>query len=190
MYESFKHYRRDLGVPAIHALRWARAAALATARAAATGFSWRDDHQGRRHAAWREQGFDLVARIDPDPDGWWTQGIESIGKFIARWEPGAIRHFRGSRRECDWFLPANPGRGHDDYRLARAYGDSWWYVRVAVHASRCGVPLGEASREGIEYRPGRDDDLNETAFELADEAMHIASEALKALCGCESPRLD
>jgi hypothetical protein len=183
--ETYRNCRRDLRVPAIHALRHVREQARRKARIAETGFAWREDRHSDRFAAWSEAGFDLRVRIVMDDDGWWTSGVETLGRFTARWQPGAIRHHRRARGDCEWFLPANPDDAHDDYRRACAYGQDWWYVGVEATASRAGVALGDASLWGIDYAPGgSDDDLTEVAFDLASEAIAAATRTLRELCGC------
>lgn len=183
--ETYRTLRRNLTVPAAHALRNARAEARFRTHLAEIGFAWQQDRHYNRFATWTEEGFDLRARIVDDEDGWWTSGVDSLGKFVDRWQPGAIRHHRAGRNECQWFLPVNPEYGHEDYRRACAYGRDWWYVGVVVTASRAGVKLGEAALWGIDYEPGGDDDyLAETALEKASEAIHEATRKLAELCGC------
>jgi hypothetical protein len=183
--ETYRTYRRHLTVPAAQSLRQVRAQAHLAARVAATGFAWQENRRGHPCALWHEDDFDLCARFVDDTDGWWSCGVETFDKFIARWELGAIRHRKVARQECEWFLPAHPEYGHEDYRRACAYGRTWWYVGVVVEASRAGIVLGEKSLWGIDYEPdGEDGYLTETAFELAEEAIVEARQKLKELCGC------
>ena len=84
----------------------------------------------------------MTAAVVNDDGGWWASGVSCIGRFSRRWGPGAVRHHRGDRNACEWFLPANFGDPKDEYRRACAYGRDWWYVGVKVKASRAGVTLG------------------------------------------------
>lgn len=182
--ETYRTCRRHLAVPAIHALRYAREHAKLMARIAETGFEWKEDRHYHRYASWQEAGFDLDARIFVEGDGWWTYGVGDIGRFVTKRQPGTIRHRNAGRNECQWFLPANPENGHEDYRRACSYGEKWWYVGVEVTASRAGIALGGAELWGIDYEPGVDGCLTETAFELASEAISNATSKLQNLCGC------
>lgn len=183
--ETYRKFRRNLAVPAGTALHWMREREKLAARIKETGFEWKEDRYCHRFACWKEDGFDLRARIVDDSDGWWEHGTDTIGKFISRWQSGAIRHHGAGRNECQWFLPANPECGREDYRRACSYGRDWWYVGVEVTASRSGVELGEASLWGIEYEISGDDGyLTETALDLASEARLEAASKLQELCGC------
>lgn len=186
--DSSDHYlaaRRGLTVPASQALRRQRERTRLAARLAEIGFAWREDRRHHRFAAWTQDGFDLRVRVVDDDEGWWTQGEPTLGRFIPGWQPGTVRHHRGDRNACGWFLPANPDYAHQDYRRACAYGRDWWYVGVEAAASRAGVESGRASLWGIDFEPGGDDaHLTETALELASEAVREAAAKLRLLCGC------
>jgi hypothetical protein len=183
--KTYRTFRRNLSVPAESALRSARAEARFRAHIAEIGFAWQQDRHYNRFASWKEEGFDLRARIVIEDDGWWSAGEQTTGKFIDRWQPAAIRHHKAGRNEYLWFLPVNPEYGREDYRRACAYGRDWWYVGVEVTASRAGVEFGEISLWGIEYEPGGDDDyLTEIALNKSSEAIREATRKLKELCGC------
>lgn len=185
--QYLQHYRelRRLGIPSQHALAYAKRRAELESTCAATGFEWRENRQGGLSARWRQEGFELIAVVVNDEDGWWTSGADCIGRFTGRWEPGAIRHRQGERNAHKWFIPANLGDPKEEYRRACAYGHYWRYVGVKVSAFRAGVALGEASLFGIEpdCRPDRQH-LTETAFELASQAIGEANDTLRTLCGC------
>ena len=129
----------------------------------------------------------MTAAVVNDEDGWWTSGVEYIGRFSRRWQPGAIRHRHGDRHACEWFIPANLGDPKEEYRLACAYGHDWWYAGVVVKASRAGVTLGSGSLFGIEsgcQDQGDRQHLTETAFDLAADAIAEAQQTQRTLCGC------
>jgi hypothetical protein len=126
--------------------------------------------------------------VVPDPDGGFTQGIDTLGRFADRWEPGAVRHFFGGRASYPWFLPVDPDDRHAAYRRACDYGDGWAYVGLVVRAGRSGVTLSEAALWGLESDAG-EDVLSETALELAEEALVHAHLTLRTLCpGPEAAR--
>jgi len=137
-----KSYRQGFG--ARHALSCLRGRIALDLKCAATGFAWAENRHGSLHARWQQEGFDLVAAVVNDEDGWWASGVSCIGRFSRRWEPGAIRHYRGDRNACEWFLPANFGDPKDEYSRACGYGRDGWYVGVKVKASI--VPLGLSLR--------------------------------------------
>ena len=87
----------------------------------------------------------MEAKIEPDEDGWWTSGVDCIGRFAAKWQPGAIKHHKGGRNSQPWFLPANPEYGREDYQRACEFGHTWWYVALTVRARQSGVKLGDAT---------------------------------------------
>lgn len=182
------HYRqlRRLGLTARHALACSRGQLALEARIEAGGFAWRENRHGLFYATWQEAGFDLQAAIVNDDDGWWSQGVECIGRFSSRWKPGAIRHRQGERNACEWFLPANLSDPKAEYRRACTFGHDWWYVGLRVKASRSGVVLGEGDLYGIEFEcdGGGQDYLTAMAFELADQAIREANQTLQTLCGC------
>jgi hypothetical protein len=183
--ETYRSFRRNFTVSAAHALQNVRAEAKFRAHIAELGFVWQQDKHYNPFASWKEAGFDLQARIVSDDDGWWASGVSTLGKFIDRWEPGAIRHYKAGRHEHPWFMPVNSDYGHKDYRRACAYGRDWWYVGVEVSASRAGIVLGEVSLWGIDYEPGGDTDpLTEMALDKAQEAIRQAARKLTELCGC------
>ncbi len=185
--QYLQHYRelRRLGIPSQHALACARQRADLESACAATGFAWQENRQGSLSARWQQEGFDLLAVVVNDEDGWWTSGVDCIGRFTSRWEPGAIRHHNGDRNAHQWFIPANLGDPKEEYRRACAYGQDWWYVGVEVKASRAGVTLGDGCLYGIEFEGGSDREyLTETAFDLASQAISEANEKLRTLCGC------
>jgi hypothetical protein len=186
MIDSIDRYRlnrRNLQVPARQAVAMARAQAALAANVAELGFRWIEDRQYRRSASWRQEGFDLTARLVSYDDGWWTQGVDTLGRFSDRREPGAIRHHRGGPNACRWFVPINPTYGREDYRRACAYGDDWSYLGMQVSASRAGIVLGTADLWGIESDAG-DDHVTEIALDIAADAVHRAAAALTQLCGC------
>ncbi|HSH30920.1 MAG TPA: hypothetical protein VK971_13520 [Thiohalobacter sp.] len=183
LYQRYRQLRRQHHTaPARVALHWARHSLALHNRIAATGFAWQRDHHYRDFAHWSESGFDLHARIVEDNDGWWSLGIEDYGKFSPSWKPGAVRHWRGGARDCEWFIPANPEYAKQDYNRACDYGHGWWYVGIEVIARRAGIELGNASLWGIESDSG-EEYFTETAFELADEAIAEARNAMQRLCG-------
>ncbi len=185
--QQLQHYQtlRRQGFGARHALSCLRGRIALDLKCAATGFAWAENRHGSLHARWQQEGFDLVAAVVNDEDGWWASGVSCIGRFSRRWEPGAIRHYRGDRNTCGWFLPANFGDPKDEYSRACAYGRDWWYVGVKVKASRADVTLGSGLSMGIEFDPQCDRlHLTEIAFDLASEAVGEAQEKLRTLCGC------
>jgi hypothetical protein len=178
--ETYRTLRRNLTVPAAHALHNARAEGRFRARIAELGFAWQRDKHYNQFASWTEAGFDLRARLVSDDDGWWTAGVNTLGKFTNHREPGAIRHHKAGRNEYPWFVPANPEYGREDYRRACAYGRDWWYVGVVVTASRAGVKLGEFALWGIDYEPGANDDyLTEVALDSHSRSQPQAPRALR-----------
>lgn len=182
--ETYRTFRRNLTVPALHALHSVRRQAALAARMEAVGFRWRAGRHANKFAEWEGEGFTLRATV-ADEDGWWDCGVFTVGKFVAQWQRGAIKHRHGDRNSCPWFLPANPGHGHEDYRRACAFGKDWWYVRVNVEAFRGGVKLAEATLCGIDYDPcGDGSHLTEEALDLADQAVREAQNKLRQLCGC------
>lgn len=188
-FTAYQELRR-LGLPAIHALACSRERMALESKCTATGFCWLENRQGVLCAQWQEEGFDLTAVIVNDGDGWWTSGVDCIGRFSSRWAPGAIRHRQGGRNAHEWFVPARERLCHlgdpkEEYRRACAYGRDWWYVGVKVKASRAGVTLGDVLALGIEFdfRPNQQY-LTQTALDLATQAISVANEKLKLLCGC------
>ena len=178
---------RQRGLASRHALACSRARMALESQCAATGFEWREDRHGLLSACWQEDGFDLRAVVVIDEDGWCASGVDFIGRFTSRWEPGAIRHRQGDRNAHKWFVPANLGDPKQEYRRACAFGRDWWYSCVEVKASRAGVTLGDGCLYGIEYDGGCGSDreyLTQTAFDLASQAISEASEKLRTLCGC------
>lgn len=167
--------------PARVALQWARHRLAIHNRIAATGFGWQQDRHYRKFAQWSEGGFDIVAHIVEDNDAWWTTGIETYGEFSIAWRPGAVRHWRGGSRDCQWFVPVNPEYARQDYDRACDYGHGWSYVGIQVTARRTGIELGNASLWGIES-DSAEEYFTETAFELADEAIAAACNAMQRLC--------
>jgi len=183
--ETYRTFRRDLTVPALHALRSVRSQAALAARMEAVGFRWREGRHFNLFAEWEDQGFTLRATVVIDEDGWWDRGVFTVGQFAAQWQRGAIKHRHGGPNSCPWFLPANPEYDHEDYRRACAYGKDWWYVQVNVEAFRSGVKLAEATLCGIDYDPcGDDNRLAEEAIDLAEQAVGEAQDKLRQLCGC------
>ncbi len=141
---QLQHYQslRKLGLAAGHALACSKQRIALHLKCSETGFAWAENRHGFLHASWQQEGFDLTAAVVNDEEGWWTSGVEYIGRFSRRWQPGAIRHRHGDRNACEWFVPANLGDPKQEYRLACTYGHDWWYVGVKVKASRAGVTLG------------------------------------------------
>ena len=185
--QQISHYRqlRSQGLPARHALACSRERLALASRCEAAGFEWRENRHGLLYAAWQASGFDLRAALVNDDDGWWTQGVECVGRFSCSWKPGAIRHRQGDRNACEWFVPANLSDPKAEYRRACAYGHDWWYVGLVVKASRAGVVLGDADLYGIEFECGGGQEyLTAMAFELADQAIREANQTLQTLCGC------
>lgn len=172
------HYRELRSHPYITAraaLLAARHAIALRHRIDALGLDWDNDSM-----AWSDQGFDLRARIVNDADGWSLHG-DYLGEFTDRWVPGAIRHSDGRGTVFEWFVPANPEYGRQDYVRACDFGHGWAYVGVEVTASRSGVRLGSASLWGIESDSG-DEYFTEQALELAEEAISEAHDNLIRLC--------
>ncbi len=183
--ETYRTFRRNLTVPALHALRSVRSQTALAARIEAVGFRWREGRHCNKLAEWEAEGFTLRATVVDDENGWWDCGVAAIGQFVTQWQHGAIKHRHGGRNSCQWFLPANPEYGHEDYRRACAYGKDWWYVSVNVKAFRVGVKLAGAALCGIDYDPcGDGSHLAEEALDLADQAIREAQNKLRQLCGC------
>lgn len=185
--QHLQHYRelRQSGLASRHALACSRERMALESKCTATGFCWRENRQGVLCAQWQEEGFDMTAALVNDGDGWWTSGVDCIGRFSSRWAPGAVRHRQGGRNAHEWFIPANLGDPKEEYRRACAYGRDWWYVGVKVKSSRSGVILGGGLALGIEFdfRPDRQY-LTQTAFDLATQAISEANDKLRQLCGC------
>ncbi|MBN2700939.1 MAG: hypothetical protein JXR29_05765 [Methylothermaceae bacterium] len=182
---SYKQMR-GRGLPSAVAFRIAKCDLETQRRVAELGFKWEETKDGSERAVWDQTGFRLHASILIDDDGWWTRGVEDIGRFDDRWEPGAVRH-GNSPRECRWFHPVDPFNRHWCYRRAVSYGRDWWYVGLIVQASRHGVKLAEKPVCGYEYdleEPASDREIffTEEALALADEALAEARAKLKALC--------
>ena len=185
--QQLQHYQtlRRQGFGARHALSCLRGRIALDLKCAATGFAWAENRHGSLHARWQQEGFDLTAAVVNDEDGWWTSGVDFIGRFSSRWESGAIRHHQGDRNAHKWFIPANLGDPKQEYRRACAFGRDWWYVGMKVEASRAGVALGEGLLFGIEFDCRSDRQyLTQTAFDLASQAVTEANEKLRLLCGC------
>ena len=185
--QHLQHYRelRLLGLASRHALACSRARTALESQCALTGFGWHENRRFVLSADWRQDGFDLTAAVVNDEDGWWTSGVDFIGRFSSRWESGAIRHHQGDRNAHKWFIPANLGDPKQEYRRACAFGRDWWYVGMKVKASRAGVALGEGLLFGIEFDCRSDRQyLTQTAFDLASQAVTEANEKLRLLCGC------
>jgi len=170
-YKSF----RQTGIPANRALAIVRAGQTLEAKKAETGFEW----VGGR-ARWQQDGFYLTAVAVVDENGWDAVGVNTLGKFTDKRQPGTIKHRHGDRNSCEWFLPANPEYGREDYRRACAFGKDWEYLGITVKAYRAGVELGSASLWGIESDSG-EEYLTEVAFELAGEATAEAAKKLEEL---------
>ena len=186
---QLQHYQslRKLGIGAGHALACSKQRTALHLKCAETGFAWAENRHGILQARWQQEGFDLTAAVVNDEDGWWTSGVEYIGRFSRCWQPGAIRHRHGDRNACEWFVPANLGDPKEEYRLACTYGHDWWYAGVEVKASRAGVTLGSGSLFGIEFGCQDQGDrqyLTEIAFDLASDAIAGSKEKLQTLCGC------
>jgi hypothetical protein len=186
---------RRNGMPAASALRFARY------MAADDVFDW--THDGTRGTLTRD-GFDLVATVEPDD---YADG-SYLGEFSDTRTPDSIKspryHAPSAFQTSEWFTPAITAHEHRDglvemgYSHAVAYETAMQYVRrdmetlldlteyvVTVTASRNGIKLGSASVGGV----GFSDDYTEarryaddTASELADEAIEQASAALASLC--------
>lgn len=147
-------------------------------------------------ACWSEQGFDLTARLIPDP----LADLAHLGRFSAHRRPGAVR----LDRHTPWFVPATSedvqcqalrtlkmGRAQacllarrqvlDAGRRAISHGDTWFLGVLTVTACRCGVLLGEACLGGVESDadPAYRDLLSQ---ELATEAIAEAQGVLEQLC--------
>lgn len=65
--------------------------------------------------------------LDEDPDTSW------LGKYVTRWEPGAIRRHNRGQRECEYFVPAIP------------YEEHWKSLR------KLGYSKGESDRLARQY---------------------------------------
>ena len=180
--EVYLKHRSGLTIPAQVAYQWAQRALELQSRIEEVGFQWKQDRHYNQHAHWSREGFELQARVVPDNDAWWTDGVDTYGEFTRTWKPGAIRHHRGGSRDCRWFVPVNPEYGRQDYDRACEYGHSWSYIGVTVTAGRAGITLGEASLWGIESDSGEDYLTEVALLELADDAVAWAREALCRLC--------
>ncbi len=161
---------------------------------------WEGASEGRG-CIWEESGFQLRATLVPED----YPNLDYLGRFTARWRPGAIRHEPGNWRTLDWFVPGNIEQEHyrgllslkygrayaaeaarryviEDYRRTRSYGEEWCHLILEVTASRADVELGSASLSGIES-DGDEWYLDQTARELAAAAITDAEKSLHRLCG-------
>ena len=182
-FNDYKAIRGDGRIPAHLALHWTRRRLDLLERTERLQFSWAMRYGQCHEARWRQEGFDLRATLIDDPDGWFAFGIDEYGEFCNRWQPGAVRHWRGDSRCFRWFVPAKPNKRHEAYHRACDYGHGWGYVGIQVEASRKNVPLATETQWGIES----DADVEyftETALELACQVLDQARSTLHRLCGC------
>lgn len=183
--DHYRDLRQKLGLPASIALKWARERLALERRITELGIEWRE-RNGIETARWSQAGFDLVAVLDCDEDGWWIIGEDAYGRFSDQWQPSAIRH-NGDPREYRWFIPADPRHGYEYYRRAIRYGRDWWYATITVKTFRHGVLLAEQTLGGLEYdldRPSSERELifSQVALELADQVVPQARAKLRELC--------
>lgn len=183
IYDEYQASRLNHAVPAQLAWHWTRQRLELQDRMARLQLAWAIRDGQCHQARWKQDGFDVRATVIADPDGWFDTGIFMYGKFADRWQAGAVRHWQGSGRSYQWFVPADVGCRHAYYRRACDYGDGWSYVGVKLIVSRQGVTLATETRMGIES----DADVEvftEAAFELADRAVPEAQAKMKELCDC------
>lgn len=182
-YDEYQAIRLNLAVPARLALGWTRQRHKLLDRLACLQFAWAIRDGQCRQARWKQDGFDVRAMVIADSDGWFDTGIFMYGKFTNRWQAGAVRHWQGNGRSCQWFVPADFGYRHEYYRRACDFGDGWAYVGIKLIVSKEGVTLATETRLGIES----DADIGaftEAALELADMAVPEAQAKMKELCEC------
>lgn len=180
LYRSFRQQCPYLS--ALAAWRQAGEVAETNRWAAAVEFDWQGQFEPR-YARWTEAGYQLVARLPVDEDGWDMVGADMLGRFTNRWKPSAIAHEHGNNRTFDWFIPEDAAMGQWDYRRACSFGRDWDYRVLVVTAYRNDVELASTSLCGIES-DSDESYLTGMAFDLKLEVIDMADSKLRELCGC------
>lgn len=193
LYEQYKEYRKLPGSRPEHFKIWLKGKDQKPLK-------FKTDRQGHPQANWKQDGFELSAKVETDDD----TDVSYLGKFVDQWEFGAIKVEGWGRRQYPrFFVPATTvkehreglqGMGyskgiaeemarshvHADLKLAKSYGDTWDMMQIIVQVMKEGVTLWSARIGGICH----DDDLewSSIAKELAVEAIEEAKETLERLC--------
>ena len=171
----------------------------------APGIDWDcSGRDGMPCATWEAEGFTIRVRLEYDehPD------LSYIGKYVSRWEDGAIKRPNAGRNEYEYFLPAFTDfkaqarefskLGFDKQTAnlkARAIPLSQFkfmedlnngnvsFVGVIVTASRSGIELAQDSIWGVEYTGRNNPYIDEIAQDCESEVIAEAKNNLHSLCG-------